>query len=170
MRLKKTKIVYLMRGVPGAGKSWAAKRLAGKDGVVCETDSFFGPPGKNYHFDIKQREQARNRNMYQFLSYLRAGYSPVIVDRGCGKGRRTWWYAKTAQLFGYTIKLAEPTSPWWKKMVAWKRKQAEWPVGAVRLLWEIQERTHRVSYEAILSSVTRYDPTLTIKDILREGK
>ena len=166
---EESKIVYLMRGCPGAGKSFTAKKLAGKDGMICETDSFFGPPGKDYHFDIKQRDQARNRNMYQFLSYLRAGYSPVIVDRGCGKGRRTWWYAKTAQLFGYEIKLAEPISPWWKE-IREGMKKGGWPAWAADLLFEKQKFTHKVSRDTILRSLNRYDPMLTIKDILREKK
>ena len=35
------KIVYLMRGLPACGKSHAARRLAGSDGVVLETDQYF---------------------------------------------------------------------------------------------------------------------------------
>ena len=166
---KENKIVFLMRGCPGTGKSFAAKKLAGNTGVVCETDSFFGPPGKDYHFNIKKREQARTQNMKLFILSVQQGISPVIVDRGCGKGRRTWWYAKVAQLYGYKVKLAEPTSPWWKKMIA-ERKWGGWPKNAVQILYEIQQGTHRVTYQAILRSIIRYDPTLTIKDILREGK
>jgi len=159
-----------MRGCPGSGKSWAAKKLAGITGVVCETDSYFGPPGEEYHFDIKKRPQAREQNMGCFLDALMLGRSPVIVDRGCGKGRRTWWYAQTAILFGYKVKLAEPTSPWWKRMVAWKKRQAEWPVDAVQILSDKQQRTHRVHCSAIARSLSRYDPTLTIKKILKGGK
>ncbi len=36
-----TNIVYLMRGLPGCGKSHMANRLAGSDGVVLETDQYF---------------------------------------------------------------------------------------------------------------------------------
>lgn len=35
------KTVYLMRGLPGCGKSHRAQRLAGAEGVVLETDQYF---------------------------------------------------------------------------------------------------------------------------------
>ena len=35
------KMVYLMRGLPACGKSHRARRLAGPDGVVLETDAYF---------------------------------------------------------------------------------------------------------------------------------
>ncbi|KKK50412.1 hypothetical protein LCGC14_3125310, partial [marine sediment metagenome] len=168
------KIVYLMRGAPASGKSFAAKRLTGNTGVICETDSYFGLSGKDYRFNSKKREQARTQNMKLFVLSVQQGISPVIVDRGCGKGRRTWWYAKTAQLFGYTIKLAEPTSPWWKSIKKMLQKGSlginkdfhKW----AQVLFEKQKLTHRVSKRNIVMSMLRYDPTLTIKDILREGK
>ena len=166
-----------MRGCPGAGKSWAAKKLAGKTGVVCETDSFFGPPGKNYRFDIRHREEAREQNMRLFLLSIHQGVSPIIVDRGCGKGRRTWWYAKTAKIFGYTVKLAEPTSPWWKQIKEEYEdikplEDALTPGLAkfIPVLYELQKGTHKVSWNAIIRSLLKYDPTLTIEDILREGR
>ena len=167
--IKRKKVVYLMRGVPASGKSFAARKLAGKTGVICETDSFFGPPGRYYGFVSRLVPEARASNMRRFLWALREGISPVVVDRGCGKGRRTWWYAKTAQLFGYEVKLAEPTSPWWIKMRNQMRK-GQWPVGATQILFEKQKKTHRMSRIAVLRSLTRYDPALTIKKILREGK
>lgn len=34
-------VVYLMRGLPGCGKSHRVKRLAGEQGVVMETDEYF---------------------------------------------------------------------------------------------------------------------------------
>ncbi len=35
------KIVYLMRGLPSSGKSHMARKLAGDNGLVCETDTYF---------------------------------------------------------------------------------------------------------------------------------
>ena len=180
---KKTspKIVYLMRGAPASGKSFAAKKLAGAAGVVCETDAYFGLPGKNYHFVLRQRPEARASNMRKFLWALQEGFAPIVVDRGCGEGRRTWWYAKTAQIFGYTVKLAEPTSPWWKKIKkalmrlyedSWTEQYFTDPEFQkwAAFLFEKQKFTHRVCLKKIKESLKRYDPILTIKDILREGK
>ena len=35
------KRVYLMRGLPACGKSHEARRLAGTEGIVLETDEYF---------------------------------------------------------------------------------------------------------------------------------
>ncbi|MBI2479880.1 MAG: hypothetical protein HYV60_14985 [Planctomycetia bacterium] len=36
------KQVYLMRGLPACGKSHTTRRLAGEQGIVLETDHYFG--------------------------------------------------------------------------------------------------------------------------------
>ena len=35
------KVLYIVRGVPGSGKSTFAKRLVGDDFLVCEADKYF---------------------------------------------------------------------------------------------------------------------------------
>ena len=170
---RRKKIVYLMRGVPASGKSFAALRLAGKDGGICETDAFFGLPGKRYRFKIRQRASARTHNMLIFMAYLNRGVTPIVIDRGCGKGRRTWWYIQTALLYGYGVKLAEPISPWWKsirRMLAfhdWINPESFPPFEKwVNFLYQKQKKTHKVSKNAIVASMKRFDPNHTIEDII----
>ncbi len=179
---KAKKVVYLMRGVPGAGKSFAARRLAGKNGSICETDRYFGLPGAEYRFDLKKRPAARMHNMHLFMSYLQRGDTPIVVDRGCGKGRRTWWYIQTAVLYGYGVKFAEPTSPWWKRIkkaiIADRALTAmDYPSDrqqriqvrlwrCVDLLEKKQMKTHQVTRDCIFKSIMRYDPDLTVEDLI----
>jgi hypothetical protein len=35
-------VVYLMRGLPSSGKSFPARTLAGEQGLILETDQYFG--------------------------------------------------------------------------------------------------------------------------------
>ena len=163
-----------MRGVPASGKSFAALRLAGKDGRICETDAFFGPPGDKYLFESNQQQEARKFNMVLFLCYLQRGATPIVVDRGCGKGRRTWWYIQTALLYGYGVKLAEPTSPWWKSIKKMIISSNDWTDAFspefkkwVTFLYQKQKGTHQVSRATIGASIKRFDPNLTIEDIIR---
>ena len=169
-----SRVVFLMRGCPASGKSFTAKKLAGNTGIVCETDSYFGTYGRNYHFNIKERPVARDHNMKLFLDYLRLGYPIIVVDRGCGKGKRTWWYAKTAQLFGYTVKLAEPTSLWWEAIRRMLSLSSTNRLKYIQLwakrLAKKQEKTHRVGVKAIMKSLAQFNLDLTVEDILREGK
>jgi len=165
------RVVYLMRGVPGSGKSFTAKKLAGKKGLVCETDSFFGPPGKQYRFIKRLVPAARISNMKQFLYGLAESISPIVVDRGNSNGRRTRWYAVTARLFGYNVKFAEPTSPWWKQIKKMLTGKSAWSFstleGWVCDLAKRQEGTHQVSKRAIWRSMVRWKATLKIEDLLK---
>ena len=168
---KPSKCVYLMRGVPASGKSFRAKQIAGKNGVVCEVDLYFRPPGKDYSFVLAHRTRARAVNMIHFLGCLENGTTPIIVDRGNNGGDRTKWYISTALLFGYAVKFAEPTSWWWKSIKT--RLTQQWP--STKALWadseylaKIQKTTHRVSRGTIMSSLMKYEPDLTIRDIMED--
>ena len=35
------KYAYIMRGIPGSGKSTAAKKIAGEEGKIHSTDTYF---------------------------------------------------------------------------------------------------------------------------------
>lgn len=62
-----TKTLYLMRGLPGSGKSHRAKRLASDIGVVLETDLYFysqvGTNPDRYDFDELLLPAARKWNL-----------------------------------------------------------------------------------------------------------
>ena len=46
------KVLYLVRGLPGSGKSTFAKKLVHSDFLVCEADKYFMVNGE-YKFDVK---------------------------------------------------------------------------------------------------------------------
>ena len=166
---KSPRVVYLMRGCPASGKSYAAKKLAGKRGVICETDSYFGFPGKFYDFHPENVNIARNRNMAGFKKALHQGISPIVVDRGNGKGKRTRWYVQTAFKAGYEVQFAEPTSVWWVEIKALllQRGCIEIQLGAwATVLAEKQQKTHGVPAWRIRKSLDKFDTQLTVKKIL----
>ena len=54
IEVKKKRIMIIMRGYPGSGKSYAAKELAKKfNAVICSADDFFMKAGK-YVFDASK--------------------------------------------------------------------------------------------------------------------
>lgn len=113
-------IVYLMRGLPGCGKSHRAKRLAGERGVVLETDEYFysqaGTDPTSYDYDRKLLPAARQWNLNRMKDALQAGVSPIVVDRGNGLNAETREFAVLAVENRYAIELAEPDSPWWQEL------------------------------------------------------
>jgi MoxR-like ATPase len=115
-----SKIVYLMRGLPGCGKSHMANRLAGTDGVVLETDEYFytqvGDDDQAYDFDKELLPAAREWNIERFHEALTQNIFPIVIDRGNGLNAETREFAVLGIEFGYEVKLAEPDSPWWQDL------------------------------------------------------
>lgn len=103
------KTVYLMRGLPGSGKSHRARRLAGADGVVLETDQYFytqvGEDPAWYDFSEALLPAARQWNFDRFCNAITHGVSPIVVDRGNGLNSETRQYAVHAVEQGWHLKV-----------------------------------------------------------------
>ena len=57
----KDKILYIVRGIPGSGKSTFAKRLVIHDFLVCEADKYFvDKETGEYNFDFTKIKDAHN--------------------------------------------------------------------------------------------------------------
>jgi NEDD4-binding protein 2 len=151
------KELIIMRGTSGSGKSFKAKQLAGETGVICSADDFFIEKGKGeYAFDPSFLGQAHQQCQNRSLEALKQGNSPVIIDN---TNTRLWEMKKLkpiiqyAQSLGYSVKIEEPDSEWWKSK-------------------DIDEMTRRNSHgvprEAVERMVNRWVPDITIDDILKE--
>lgn len=56
------RIAYIMRGIPGSGKSTIAKIIAGDTGKIHSTDDFFYNPYGEYCFDPKLLKEYHEKN------------------------------------------------------------------------------------------------------------
>ncbi len=168
-----TPIVYLMRGLPSCGKSHTARKLAGRNGIVCETDQFFytqvGEDPTRFDYDAGRMAEARQWNYLRFVRTLAGGLKPVVVDRGNGLNLETKRYAKSAVDQGYEVRLAEPDSEWWQEIrVLLKYKTVteelldEW---ATRLA-KMNRDTHRTPATTIRRWMQKWRHDLTIEEIL----
>lgn len=92
------KIVYLMRGLPATGKSHTAKKLAGENGVICETDEYF-------HTEVGDEPR-------RFERFVASGTTSIVVDRGNSLSTETQRYARYAVDHGFRVELKEPGSDW----------------------------------------------------------
>lgn len=168
------KLVYLMRGLPGCGKSHRARRLAGADGVVLETDQYFytqvGDDPASYDYSDELLPVARQWNFARFQAAIEQGVSPVVVDRGNGLNPESKEYAVYAVQNGYEVELAEPDSPWWFELsvlLKYKRHVDEklFDAWAVKLS-ESTSDGHRVPAATIRRWMKHWRYNLTVEEIL----
>lgn len=171
------RVVYLMRGLPSCGKSHMAQRLAGPDGVICETDEFFfsqvGDDQTKYDYDASRMEEARKWNFEVFCDAVKNGVSRVIVDRGNSRSLESCVYLEFAMSHGYRVELKEPDSAWWQEIrVLLKYRDLTGPAldeWAERLA-EMNRSTHRTPARVIRRWMSKWKYDLTIDDILRLRK
>lgn len=168
------RIVYLMRGLPGCGKSHTAQRLAGSDGVALETDQYFftevGNDDQFYDFDKEKLPAAREWIIEQFRDALLKRISPIIIDRGNGLNTETREFAVLGAEHGYTVKLAEPDSPWWNELRV-LLKYREFVSDDLFDQWAeaLSTKTgagHRVPASTIRRWMSSWRHDVTIQDIL----
>jgi len=66
------KVLYIVRGIPGSGKSTFAKRLVGEDFLVCEADKYFiNQENGKYEFDISKIKDAHKWCQNIVENYMR---------------------------------------------------------------------------------------------------
>ena len=167
------KIVYLMRGLPSCGKSTTARKLAGPDGVICETDRFFytevGTDPTKYDYDAARLPEARQWNFDNFCRAVDRGASPIVVDRGNGLTIESHRYARYAADRAYRVELAFPESPWWNEIaVLLKYKPHTLPplYAWAQKLSNMSRHHHRVPVATIRNWMEKWQPDVTIEHIL----
>lgn len=70
------KTAYIIRGIPGSGKTTLARKLAGDR--ICAADDYFTAPDGSYHYDRDQLQQAHEHCFQRWLDLL-SGPSPIAV-------------------------------------------------------------------------------------------
>ncbi|XP_076467989.1 uncharacterized protein LOC143298872 [Babylonia areolata] len=105
-----TKVVIILRGLPGSGKSYLARKIQGS-GQIFSTDEYFFRGGV-YQFCPEKLSEAHGWNRKRVLKALDAGVSPVIVDNTNTELWEMLPYGEMAISRGYTVELMEPDTPW----------------------------------------------------------
>ncbi|MDE3270763.1 AAA family ATPase [Pseudoalteromonas sp. G4] len=104
------KQVFILRGLPGSGKSHYAHSLCDEmvkgdeaQFVVCSTDDFFITDGE-YRFDKAKLSEYHNLNLARFIRALSQQIPLVILDNTNIKKWEFAAYAEAAHALGYQVK------------------------------------------------------------------
>jgi NEDD4-binding protein 2 len=106
------KVLVLMHGLLGGGKSTLAQKLAKENNaVIYSTDNFWLIDGE-YKFDFKYLGDAHRWNQLNVLKALRSSYPYVIVDNTNLTWAECEKYVRMAFDFDYEVAIVEPDTPW----------------------------------------------------------
>ena len=102
------KKLYIVRGLPGSGKSTFAEALVGSDFLVCEADKYFMVDGE-YKFDATKLKQAHEscRNMVE--TYMKDSlvndqfYREIAVSNTFTQEWEMQAYFDLAEKYGYMV-------------------------------------------------------------------
>lgn len=104
------KVLVIMRGVSGSGKSTVASRISKeRGGVVFSTDDFFEKDGV-YEFDPKMLSSNHAKNQNRAEEAMASGASPIIIDNTNTAAWEMKPYVQAAKRHGYEIEIVEPGS------------------------------------------------------------
>jgi len=94
------KELFLVRGLPGSGKSTFAKALGG---INIEADMFFMDAEGNYNFDVSKIKDAHNWCRHSAMEAMKSGADKVIVSNTFTQEWEMEAYYLLAQELGYTV-------------------------------------------------------------------
>lgn len=111
------KNLYIMRGIPGTGKSFRALELAPEENVFS-ADKFFGV-GDEYrrNWKIEKAHLGHRDCEMKASAAMRAGLSPVVIDNTNVNFSAVRTYIDLGVQFRYSVYFVYPSSPWWDKIV-----------------------------------------------------
>ncbi len=104
------KIAYIMRGVPGSGKSTIAAKLAADNGVVHSTDQYF-MVNDVYVYDPAKLQVYHDRNQRAFESSLKAGVPIVVCDNTNVRLEYMRPYIEAAHRYRYEVRIIKVPHP-----------------------------------------------------------
>lgn len=105
------KQVYIMRGIPGSGKSTIACRLAGCGSYATHSTDALCMVDGEYQFDAELAPQRHAQNLENFKASLEKGVDVVIVDNTNVKVQQYEPYVTAAQAAGYHVAFVELLHP-----------------------------------------------------------
>jgi predicted kinase len=97
------KELFLLRGLPGAGKTTLAKSLVKKDFCHKEADMFFVDRDGNYRFEPLKIKDAHQWCQEEIDFLMRLEHSPIVVSNTFTQEWEMDPYYKLAEQHGYRV-------------------------------------------------------------------
>jgi len=110
------RVLYLMRGISGTGKSTLARKLAKElGGVIFSTDDYLeGKTKEDYKDNIRTAKTSNamhwyhKQNLERVIKAMEHGISPIFVDNTNVKKSHMQPYVEAAYINNYNIQFTQP--------------------------------------------------------------
>lgn len=188
MSEKEMKTFVIMRGVPGSGKSYQAKRIMAARGGhfqhIFSTDNYFIPFTVALRRDgdtvtaAEELEEYRSNwqswklgtahaeNYRLFKEAVDAGVEVVVLDNTNIYAKHIQPYAKYAFAAGYEVEIHEPTSDWWTAHCHYLQDKCKYAAEIAQFAEMLHARqTHGVPLQTITKMLLEWEH-VTIKDLV----
>jgi len=96
-------LFYILRGVPGCGKSTVSRNIAGDSGVVCEADNYFVGEDGIYRYDPKKIGLAHGWCLDITRNAMESQIPVVVLSNTNTDPLHFKKYEVLAEIFGYTV-------------------------------------------------------------------
>lgn len=113
--------MVIMRGVPGSGKSYLARKIIDQtmngdyeNHIFSSDDFFLNRRTGRYVYNRELIGQAHEFNQSRVAQRALSGWSPIIIDNTNVKLWEMFPYVNEGVRYGYTIKILEPNTSWSK--------------------------------------------------------
>lgn len=112
--IRSSKVMFIMRGLPGSGKSTLVRAIKThyKEAVVCSADSFFVQKDGSYAFDVKKLPQAHEECADLAQKAAEMSMCHIVVDNTNVLRWEMGKYFRLASEYGYAVIVVEPKTPW----------------------------------------------------------
>ncbi|XP_017785673.1 PREDICTED: uncharacterized protein LOC108568847 [Nicrophorus vespilloides] len=152
------KVLIMLRGLPGSGKSYLANKIVQEsignnctlsDHILSADDYFYS--NGNYKYDGKYITEAHRWNQTRAHRLMHDGVSPIIIDNTHTQMWEMKPYCIWGVQYGYMIEIMEPDTPW-----AFNERELT------------KRNKHAVPRSKIRDMLDRYEKNLTVHRIFNE--
>lgn len=147
------KLLLILRGLPGSGKSTLSRVLLGQscDGVVLSTDDYFRQQF-GYSYNAAQLGDAHEWNHKRAKQAMEQGKSPVIIDNTNTQAWEMKPYVEVALEKGYRVEFHEPDT-WWKFDPEELEKRNKHGVTREKIAQMLERYEYQISIPIVMNSV-----------------
>jgi NEDD4-binding protein 2 len=170
---QENKILYIMRGISGSGKSTKAKLLPNVSSLnIFSTDDLIATNLADYNRffsemmksgDFSPLAQKHNENITNAVKAMQKGVSPIVIDDTMIEHWEAQPYVQAGLKYGYEIQFVDVGTGGLTIDELTQRNKHDTPKNQIQLMMDQYEREGPISIDSVLKSKYpfEYPPILT---------